>query len=84
MVLVVIAKFMQDVPKYCKRRTEIVKTCPMKQPDLYYFEPIKMTSQAQSNFSWRIRAAGEYSLRILTSLVTSFLWLQNSIDLAVS
>ena len=30
----------------------------MKQPDLYNFETIKMTSQAQSNFVWRIRAAG--------------------------
>ena len=34
----------------------------MKQPDLYYFETIKMTSQAWSNFIRRIRAAGEYSL----------------------
>ena len=39
----------------------------MKQPDLYYFETIKMTSQAWSN------------LRTLTRLVTSFLWFQNSI-----
>ena len=31
----------------------------MKQPDLYYFETIKMTSQAYSNFVGRIRAAGE-------------------------
>ena len=34
----------------------------MKQPDLYYFEAIKMTTQALSNFVWRIRAAGDYSL----------------------
>ena len=34
----------------------------MKQTDLYYFETIKMTSQAWSNFVWRIRATGEYSL----------------------
>ena len=34
----------------------------MEQPDLYYFESIKMTLQAQSSFVWRIRAAGEYSL----------------------
>ena len=34
----------------------------MKQPDLYYFETIKMMSQAWSNFVWRIQAAGEYSL----------------------
>ena len=37
-----------------------INTYSMKQPDLYYFEAIKMTSQAQSNFVWRIRA--EYSL----------------------
>ena len=37
-------------------------TYSMKQPDLYYFEAIKITSQALSNFVWRIRTAGEYSL----------------------
>ena len=31
----------------------------MKQPDLYYFEAIKMTSQVLSNFLRRVRAAGE-------------------------
>ena len=56
----------------------------MKQPDLYDFETIKMTSQAWTNFVWRILAAGEYSLWILTKLVTSFLWFQNSMDQAVS
>ena len=40
----------------------VINTYSMKQPDLYYFETIKMTSQALSNFVWRIRAAGEYSL----------------------
>ena len=40
----------------------IINTYSMKQPDLYYFETIKMTSQAKSNFVWRIRAAGDYSL----------------------
>ena len=40
----------------------IINTCSMKQPDLYYFETIKMTSQALLNFVWRIQAAGEYSL----------------------
>ena len=29
----------------------------MKQPDLYYFEAIKMKLQVLSNFVWRIRAA---------------------------
>ena len=40
----------------------IINTYSMKQPDLYYLEDIKMTSQASSNFVWRIRATGEYSL----------------------
>ena len=43
-----------------------------------------MTSQAWSNFAWRIRATGKYSLCTLTRFVTSFLWFQNSIDQAVS
>ena len=60
-----------------------INTYSMKQPDLYYFETIKMTSQAQSNFVWRVRAAGEYFLCTLTRLVTSFLCFQNSIDQAV-
>ena len=37
-------------------------TYSMKQPDLYYFEAIKMTTQAWPNFVWRMRAASEYSL----------------------
>ena len=37
-------------------------TYSMKQPDLYCFETIKMTSQAWSNFGGKIRAVGEYSL----------------------
>ena len=40
----------------------VFNTYSMKQPDLYYFETIKMTSQAWSNSVWRIRAVGEYSL----------------------
>ena len=43
-------------------KNNLFNTYSMKQPDLYYFETIKMTSQAWSNFVWRIRAAGEYSL----------------------
>ena len=62
----------------------MINTYSMKQRDLYYFEAIKITSQALSNFVWRIRAAGEYSLYSLTRLVMSFLWLQNNIDQAVS
>ena len=56
----------------------------LKQPDLYYFEAIKMTSQAWSNFVWRILACGSYSLWTLTRLVMSFLWFQNSINQVVS
>ena len=61
-----------------------INTYSMKQPDLYYSETIKMTSQAWPNFVWRIRAAGECSLWTLTRLVTLFAWFQNSIDKAVS
>ena len=52
----------------------------MKQPDLYYFEAIKMTSQAQSNFTENTRLRLVFSIQNLTRLVTSFLWFQNSID----
>ena len=48
--------------KGLQRFVLVINTYFMKQPDLYYFETIKMTSQAWSNFVWRIRATGEYSL----------------------
>ena len=44
------------------RTEKLFNTYSMEQPDLYYFETIKMTSRAWPNFVWRIRAAGEYSL----------------------
>ena len=56
----------------------------MKQPDLYYFEAIKITSQAYSKFTENTRLRLVFSIQNLTSLVTSFLWLQNSMDQAVS
>ena len=56
----------------------------MKQPDLYYFESIKMTSQAKSKFTESTRLRFVISIQNLTRLVTSFLWFQNSIDQAVS
>ena len=56
----------------------------MKQPDLYYFEGIKMTSQAQSNFTENTRLRLVFSTQDLTRLVTPFLLFQNSIDQAVS
>ena len=56
----------------------------MKQPDLYYFKAIKMTSQAWSNFVWGIRAAGEYSSVNFDQACDVILWLQNSLDQAVS
>ena len=40
----------------------IINAYSMKQPDLYCFETIKMAPLTQSNFVWRIRDAGEYSL----------------------
>ena len=58
----------------------LFNTYSMKQPDLYYFEAIKMTSQAYQI----LYGEYEYSLWTLTRLVTSFLWFQNSIDQAVS
>ena len=56
----------------------------MKQPDPYYFEAIKMTSQAFSKFTENTRLRLVSSVQNLTRLVTSFLWLRNSIDQAVS
>ena len=56
----------------------------MKQPGLYYFETIKMTSQAWSKFAENTRLRIVFSEQNLTRLVTSFLWFQNSIDQAVS
>ena len=56
----------------------------MKQPGLYYFESIKMTSQAQSKFTENTRLWFVFSIQNLTRLVMSFLWFENSIDQAVS
>ena len=56
----------------------------MKQPDLYYFKTIKMTSQAQSKFTENTHMWLVFSTQTLIKLVTSFLWLQNSTDEAVS
>ena len=56
----------------------------MRQPDLYYFETIKMMSQAWSKFTENTCLRFVFSLQNLTGLVTSFLWFQNSIDQAVS
>ena len=46
----------------------------MKQPDLYYFETMQMTSQAQSEFTENTRLQLVFSIQNLTRLVTSFLW----------
>ena len=56
----------------------------MKQPDLYYFETMQMTSQAQSKFTEITRLWLVFSIQNLTRLVTSILRFQNSIDRAVS
>ena len=56
----------------------------MEQPDLDYFETIKMTSQAWSKFTENARLWLVFAIQNLTRLVTSFLWFQNSIDQAVS
>ena len=56
----------------------------MKQPNLYYFEAIKMKSQALSKFTENTRMWLVFSIHNLTRLVASFLWLKNSMDQAVS
>ena len=56
----------------------------MKQPDLYYFETMQMTSQALSKFTENTRLRLVFAIQNLTRLVTSFLWFQNGIDQAVS
>ena len=56
----------------------------MEQPDLYYFEAIKMTSKAQPKFTENTSPRLRFSIQNLTRLATSFLWLQNGIDQAVS
>ena len=56
----------------------------MKQPYLYYFEAIKMRSQALSKFTENNRLWLISSIQNLIGLVTSLLWLQNSIDQVIS
>ena len=56
----------------------------MKQPDLHYFESIKMTSQGSQILYTECEPQVSIPLGTLTRLVTSFLWLQNSMDQAVS
>ena len=51
----------------------------MRQPDLYYFETMQMTSQAQSKFTENTRLRLVFSIQNLTRPVTSLLWFQNSI-----
>ena len=58
-------------------------TYSMKQPGLYYFETMQMTSQAQSKFTENTRLRPVFSIQNLTRLVTLFLWFQNSIDQVV-
>ena len=65
-IYIVLLKIFQELSKLSVVLLQIIvklfNTYSMKQADLYYFETIKMTSQAESYFVWRIRAAGEYSL----------------------
>ena len=55
----------------------------MKQPDLYCFETMQMTSQAYSRFTENTDLRLLFSIRNLFRLETTFLWFQNSIDQAV-
>ena len=66
---------------YCCRP---VYTYSLKQPDLYYFEAIKMTSQALSKLTENTLLRLVFSIQNLTRLVTSFLWFQTGINQAVS
>ena len=59
-------------------------TSSMKQLDLYYFETIKMTSQALSKFTKNTRLRLVFSIENLTRFVMAFLWLQDSVDQVVS
>ena len=58
----------------------------MKQPDLYYFETMQMTSQATSLVivHREYSPVARISIQNLTGLVMSFLWFQNSVDQAIS
>ena len=56
----------------------------MKQPDLYDFETIQMTSQAHVKFTENTGVRLVFSIQNLTRLVTSFSWFQSSTDQAVS
>ena len=64
----------------------MIKHSFYKQPDLYYFEAIKMTSQAKWTFTENVHLRLVFSIQNLTKkrLTRSLLWLQNSIDRAVS
>ena len=56
----------------------------MKQPGLYYFKTMQITSQTWSKLTKNTRLWLVFFIQNLTRLVTSFLWFQNSIDQAVS
>ena len=74
------------VKTFCCRSVYYYNTYSMKQPDLYYFKTIKVTSQAQSvhrEYS-PTRLQLVFSIQDLTRLMTSFLWFQNCKDQAVS
>ena len=62
----------------------IKKAYSLKQPDLYYFESIEMTSEALSKFTEKTRLQLVFYIQILARLVMSNLWFQNGIDQAVS
>ena len=56
----------RDRPVYYKN------TYSVKQPDLYYYETMKMTSQAWSKFTENVRLRLVSSIQNFTRLVTSF------------
>ena len=70
-----------DIIFWC-RPVYYKKTYSMKQPNLYHFETIKMTSKSKFTENTRLRLV--FSIQNLIRLVASFLSFQNFIDQAVS
>ena len=52
---------LEDEDKVSVTSMYLINTYSVKQPDLYYSEAIKMTSQSKSNFIWRVRGVNKYS-----------------------
>ena len=69
---------------FCCCRPVFLKHVFYETAHLYHVQALKITSQAWSKFTENIHLQLVFSIQTFTGLVTSFLWLQNSIDQAVS